>query len=113
GLEARWIDDSVRRSCGLWRRRVVDESVAAAQVVSRELVVNPHTEPILRVSSREAVQDEQLFALQRSHHITVQRVELGRLHRSIDRAPGNHRLARRLAYEELVVGRAAGMLAGQ
>ena len=113
GLEARCIDDGELRRRGLCRRRLVDEQVAAEQVVPRELVDNPHTEPILRVSSREAVQDEQLFALQRSHHITVQQIELGRLHRSIDRAPGNHRLARRLAYEELVVGRAAGMLAGQ
>ena len=44
--------------------------------------------------------------------IPVQQIELRRLQRPIDFAPVNLRLARRLADNELVIGRAAGMLAG-
>ena len=52
------------------------------------------------------------LSVERRDQVCVQRVELRRLHRPVDLAPGDVRLARRLADDELVVRRTAGVLAG-
>src|SRR5690606_28803244 len=59
-----------------------------------------------------AVLDEQLLALAVGEHPLVNGVEVRRLDRAVHLAPPDLVFARRLADDELVVRRAAGVLAG-
>ncbi len=98
---------SVRRK----RRGIEDEQVAREEVVPGVFVDHPNGETIFRVGAGEAIQDVEPLAGQRTEQIAVKGVEMRRLHRPVDRAPGDVGLARRLAHDELVVRRAAGVLA--
>jgi hypothetical protein len=99
------------RRRGFGRGGVVDEQIPAEEVMPRELVDHPDRQPIRRVGAREAVEDEQFLVLERSEHLVVQDVELRRVNRPVDLAPCDLTRARRLADDEFVVGRAAGMQA--
>ena len=61
---------------------------------------------------RPGVEDVELLVLQVRHHVAVQRVELRLVDRPVHAAPVHVLFARRLADDELVVRRAAGVLAG-
>ena len=59
-------------------RGVVDEQVAAEEIVPGELVDDPHRQAIDRIRAGETVEHEQLLAGQRREKILVEGVELSR-----------------------------------
>ena len=67
----------------------------------------------LRVGAGPGVEDVEILVLQVRHHVAVQRVELGFVDRLVHVAPVDVLFARRLAHDELVVRRAAGVLPGR
>src|SRR5204863_310937 len=81
-------------------------------VVPGVLGNDPDGEPILRVGAGKGVEDEEFLALQRGDEIAMEDVPMRLVHRLVDLAPGDVRLARRLTYEEFVVRRAARVLSG-
>ena len=77
--------------------------VPREEVVPRKLVDDADREPVLAVGARPGVEDVEIFVLQIRHHVLVQRVELGFVHRPVHVAPMDVPFAGRLAHEELVV----------
>src|SRR5438874_2091988 len=89
---------------------VHDEEVATKQVVPGVLGDDPDRQPILRVGSGKRVEHVELLTLQRIEEIAVQHIPSGLVHRLVDLAPGDLRLARRFAYDKFVIRRATGVL---
>src|SRR5207248_11026514 len=110
GLEARGVDDGEFRRVRTRRVFIDDEQVAREETVPGELRDDADREAELRVGAGKAVLDEQFLAFERAEQFAVQKVELRRLHRPVHLAPGDVMFARRVADDEFVVRRAAGML---
>ncbi len=82
------------------------------QAVPRLLGHDAHRQPVRRVGARVAVLDEDFLAAQIGEHAALEAVECRRIDRAVHLAPRDVLLARGFLDDELVVGRAAGVLAG-
>ena len=111
GVEQRRVDHGELRRERLVAVGGVDEQVAREQALPRVLGDDAHRQPVARVGADVAVQREHVLAGEVGAGAREQRVELGGVDRLVDR-PVDVRLAAGLAHEELVVRRAARVLAG-
>ena len=68
-------------------------------------------QPVARVGSGESVLHEEVAALRVSHHAVAQGVELLLRKFFVDLAPEDLVIARRLAHDGFIFGRASGVLA--
>ena len=112
GGEARRVDDG---ELGLVNLELAgprrDQQVLGEQAMPGLLGDDAHGQAKGRVGAAEAILDEQLLALEMGHHARAQGGELLRLERLVDRAPPDVPGAGRFLDDELVVGRAARVLA--
>jgi hypothetical protein len=92
--------------------RRAQEHVTREQAVPRAFGNDAHRHPVLRICADEQVLHVDVAALVVGQDLTVQVVELFRRRGAIDRPPPDVVAARRLLDQELVLGRAAGVLAG-
>src|ERR1022692_1713957 len=73
---------------------------------------HPDGQGVARVGAREAILDEQVVALPVSQHFRIQAIEAGWRHGLIHGPPLHGGVGSLVAYDELVLGRAAGKLSG-
>src|SRR3569623_2421971 len=114
GAKARQIDD---RELGFETRELVglgtDQQRADEQVMPGEFVDEAHTDLIFGLRPAVKVGDEQLVLVGKRHQeIIVKPVERRRVHRLIAVVPPDHVLGEGVLDRELVLGAAAGVLAG-
>ena len=87
------------------------EQLAREQGVPGVLRNDADGQSIARVGAREAILDEQVLALPVCQHLRVQAIEAGLRHGLIHGPPLHGGFGSLIAYDELVLGRAAGELA--
>ena len=114
GLEARQVDDGVfRREAGKFVCGGADQQGADEQVVPGALVDDAHIDAMFGLRTAEQVGDiERVLFAQRLEEIRLERGEMFRSHAAIGLAPPHRRFGFGIADDELVLGAAAGMLAG-
>src|SRR5262249_39518352 len=88
-----------------------DEEIAAEQIVPGVLVDDADRQLVGRIGAGIAIQDVKVFAGQGREQIAAQRFEVRALHRPVHLAPVDLALAGRVADDELVIRRAAGVRA--
>jgi hypothetical protein len=113
GAEARQVDDrELRREAFELGRFRAHQQGADEQIVPGQLVDHPHVDAVLGLRAAIEVGDEQRFlARQRGQEIGLERSEMLRLHRLVV-VPPDGVLGLAVADQELVLGGAAGVLAG-
>ena len=92
--------------------RRVDEERLREERVPRAVGDDANAEPVRRVGSGERVHDVQVARLQVRDELVAKALEAGVLDRLVHAAPPDPALGARLADDELVPRRAAGVLAG-
>ncbi len=114
GLEARQVDDRVlgREAAELVGGRA-HEQRADEQVVPGELVDHAHVDAVLGLRAAEQVGDvERVLGAECGEEVGLEVGEVLGGHRHVDLAPPHGVLGLGVADDELVLGRAAGVLAG-
>src|SRR5581483_2606793 len=110
-FEQRDVQHGELRGEGLIAVRRVDEEVAREEAVPGELGDDTDRQPVARIGPDVAVQREDVLAAQILPDSSEERVEARRVDLLVV-GPVDVRLAARLPHEELVLRRAAGVLAG-
>jgi len=114
GLEAGRIDNREARRRRI--RRIVlgihDQEVPGEEAVPRILRDHADRQTVSGVRTSVAVLHVHFRMPQRGEKIVVESVEIGRVHRAVDRAPCDLLFAARLAHEKLILWRPSGVLAG-
>ena len=114
GAEARQVDD---REFGLEARQLArfgpHQQGADEEIVPGELVDHADPDAVLGLRAAVEVGDVELVLVgERQQEIVVQAVERVRVHRLVAVVPPDHVLGQRVLDGELVLGAAAGVLAG-
>ena len=112
GFEVRRIDDGELRRLRDRGGGIVDEQIAAEEIVPGVFRDDAHGKPVRRVGAGVAIEDVQLLVAERLEEVVVQRVPMALLDRPIDFAPRDLRLARRLTNHKLVVRGPTRVLTG-
>ena len=100
------------RDHDFYQQRATDQQLMDEQVLAGQLVDDAELLGVLGVGAGVAVEDEDLAALQVGGHLALDGVELLAADGLVHLAPGDLIVDALGIHDELVVGRAAGVLAG-
>ena len=95
----------------LFRRRA-DQQLVHEQRVPGIFGDDAHRQAMGEVGAAEQILGEQLAALRVGHHVGIERIEMRRAHRLVV-VPPDLVFGGRIAHDEFVGGRTAGVLAGE